>query len=671
MKSKPIFTRVLSISAIVVTGFMLALSSCKKDDAVKPAPTLSLSSTSASNTAGSQVSTVVTVNSPEGGKTLAITVNGVADASLPDVTLDGTTAQDVPVNFTIPANAAVGFAYNITFVATDKKNQVSTPSAFAVVVTAIPSKQIVEVTANITADTHWTADKIYRLNGFIRVGEDVKVGGATTPTITAGKTATLTIDAGTVIYGKKGTPGGALIVQRGSKVIAVGTAVKPIVFTSDQPAGQRVGGDWAGIVICGQSANNIKGSTGTDGIAELEGAYGAFHGGGASPISTDNSGTLQYVRIEFAGYPINPNQELNGLTFGSVGSGTIIDHVQVTYANDDSYEWFGGTVNVKNIIAYKGIDDDFDTDNGFSGAVQFGLGIRDALIADQSESNGFEADNDGSGSANLPYTSPIFSNMTLIGPKATSGTTVNALFGSAAHLRRNLKQKIYNSFFTGYPTAIFIDGTNGAPTGTDDAVVHANDGSLVLKNNILAGVDKWGGNGYGTATTSGTSTASVPDENAISGLPFTVEQTPGVVGTPTGNFNHPNAPRGRIVSAGNIASGSNPWVNGVFGATPATITERTINSVNALPWFLSNNTGVAKWTDPTVGININVFEPKNGTPTLIPTGTLLTSGALFTDSNISGNSFIDKTITYRGAFGATDWTTGWVNWNPQVTDYSK
>ena len=187
-----------------------------------------------------------------------------------------------------------------------------------------------------------------------------------------------------------------------------------------------------------------------------------------------------------------------------------------------------------------------------------------------------------------------------------------------------------------------------------------------MKQNVLAGVDSWGGNGFGTATTS--------DERAITGLPFSVMKTPGSApgtdGATMGDFNHPNAPRGRIVSAGNIGSGSNPWVNGVFGANPATITERTINGVNALPWFLSNNTSVAKWTDPTVGLNSNIFEPKNGTPTLIPTGTLLTTGGLFTDSGISNISFFEK-VAYRGAIGTTDWTLGWVNWNPQVTDYSK
>jgi hypothetical protein len=633
----------------VVVTMLLAgiayLSSCSSNDPTPIAPTITLSSTNVSAMPGQTVSTTATVDAPAGGKTLEILVNGAANGSLPNVDLAGSTSKDVPVQYQVPEDAVSGSTIVISLQAVDNKSQNSAAVSFTISVSDIPSKTIVEVTSDITADTHWTADKIYRLNGFIRVGSDVKVGGGTTPTIDDGKKATLTIDAGTVIYGKKGTPGGALIVQRGSKIVAIGTAENPIVFTSDQPVGARKGGDWAGVVLCGRSANNIKGSTGTDGIAELEGAYGAFHGDSPAALD-DNSGTLKYVRIEYAGYPINPNQELNGLTFGSVGSGTTIEYVQVTYANDDSFEWFGGTVNPKHIIAYKGIDDDFDTDNGFSGHVQFGLGIRDAGIADQSGSNGFESDNDGSGTANTPFTKAEFSNMTLIGPKATSGSTISLQFFEGAHLRRNSQQKIINSFITAYPTGIFIDATQGA--GGTDAIINAQNGDLVLKNNLVAGVNGWGANGFGSAASA--------DEQAALGL--------GAAGS-----NHPNNPRGRIVSAGvgsNGAGGTSttPFLNGVF-----TVTEGQIGGVNALPWFLTNNEVIAKWTDS--GINANIFEPLSGTPTLLPAS----DSKLLDASKVSFSGFtdpsFDTSVNYRGAFGTTDWTSGWVNWNPSVTDYSK
>lgn len=341
------------------------------------------------------------------------------------------------------------------------------------------TKTIVEVQAgSITTNTTWTKDKVYRLNGFVRIGLDPK-------NVTAGQTAvegvTLTIEAGTTIIGDRETKG-TLVVQRGNKIIAEGTASNPIIFTSERDPGFREAGDWGGVVLCGKAVNNNPG-----GEAQLEGAYGGWHGG---TNDADNSGILKYVRIEYAGTPINPNQEVNSLTMGSVGSGTTIDYVQCSYGLDDAFEWFGGTVNCKHLIAYRGLDDDFDVDNGFRGTVQFGIGIRDANSADQSGSNGFEVDNDGSGTSSTPFTAPQFSNMTLIGPKKESGKTISAQFQNAMHLRRNNKIKIYNSFFTAYPNGLFIDGA-----GT---LANAASGELVLRNVILAGVDGWGTNGYGT-----------------------------------------------------------------------------------------------------------------------------------------------------------------------------
>lgn len=638
------------VLASIVFVAVAYLTSCKSSDPTPAVPTVSLSANTASNAPGQHVTTTATVDAPAGGKTLTITVNGAADSSLPNVDLGGEKTKDVPIDYVIPANAAVGSTITISFQASDKSNQNSPATTFTVTVTATPAKPIKDVSGNITSNRTWSADTIYRLVGFVRVGKDEHTGPGTIPTISA--TATLTIQPGTVIYGKVGTPGGTLVVQRGSKIMAVGTADKPIVFTSASAPGQRISGDWGGVVLCGKSANNVKGSlsTGTDGIEELEGAYGGFHGGGASPALDDNSGTLQYVRIEYAGYPINPNQEINGLTFGSVGSGTTIDHVQVTYANDDSFEWFGGTVNPRHLVAYKGIDDDFDTDNGFSGHVQFGLGIRDKSIADQSGSNGFECDNDANGSSNLPITAAQFSNMTIIGGKATSGSTINLQFQNGAQIRRNAQQDIINSIITAYPNGIFIDnalpgGPNIATVGT---IANAANGTLVMKNNILAGVENWGGNGFGSASTA-------DERAAVSGLPF---------GT---DANHPNNPRGRVV-----AGGEGSFSNGVFTyAAPSgsVVGERQINSVSPINWFAANNTILAKWSDS--GLSSTIFEPLSGTPVLLPTA----SSPLLDGTKVSFDGFTDSgfdtSVKYRGAFGATDdWTKGWVNWTPQTTDYS-
>ncbi len=624
-----------TILRLMAPALMMAIaigfSGCKKDTANKPAPVLTVSPTSASNTAGSKVTTSVSIDSPEGGATLAILVNGIANANLPDVTLDGTTNQTVPVEFTIPAGATVGSNFVITFQASDKKNQLSPVGIFTATVSAVAAKTIVDVpSGNITTNTTWTSDKIYRLNGFVRVGTDAKpTAGVVAPVISA--TAVLTIQPGTVIYGKSGTPGGALVVHRGSQIIANGTATSPIIFTSEKTPGTKKAGDWGGVILCGQAKNNIlnSASTGTPGIEELEGGYGGFHGGSND---ADNSGSLKYVRIEYAGYPINPNQEINGLTLGSVGSGTTIQYIQVTYANDDSFEWFGGAVNASNLIAYKGIDDDFDTDNGFSGKVQFGLGIRDSNVADQSGSNGFECDNDANGSSNTPVTSAQFSNMTIIGGKATAGTTIDLQFQNGAQIRRNAQQDIFNSIITGYPNGIYIDNALGNP-GT---VSNATNNLLQMKNNILAGVDSWGGNGFGSAATA--------DEITALGAAF------------GSNANHPNNPRGRV-----IAAGVGAFSNGAFAFTTG---ELQINAQSGVAWWKASNTLLPKWTDS--GLNASIFEPLNGAPTLIPTaGSPLTSGADFT--GLSGF----QVVTYRGAFGSTDWTSGWVNWNPQLTDYSK
>ena len=216
----------------------------------------------------------------------------------------------------------------------------------------------------------------------------------------------LTIEPGTIIKGDKATKA-ALIAERGGKLIAKGTPTAPIVFTSAQAKGNRKPGDWGGVILCGKAVNNQQ-------EMEIEGGPRTKHGGNDN---ADNSGVLSYVRIEFAGYPFRQDKEINGLTLGSVGSGTQLDHIQVSYSNDDSYEWFGGAVNAKYLIAYKGWDDDFDTDNGYCGTVQFGLVVRDSKLADASQSNGFESDNNGSGSAVEPYTTAQFSNITFIGPK--------------------------------------------------------------------------------------------------------------------------------------------------------------------------------------------------------------------------------------------------------------
>lgn len=301
--------------------------------------------------------------------------------------------------------------------------------------------------------------------------------------------AELTIEPGTVIKGDKTTKA-ALIVERGGKLIAQGTADAPIVFTSAQAAGQRRPGDWGGVIICGKAKNNQN-------EMQIEGGPRTKHGGNDD---ADNSGVLSFVRIEFGGFPFKADQEINGLTLGSVGSGTKIDHVQVSYSNDDSFEWFGGAVNCKYLVAYKSWDDDFDTDNGFSGKVQFGLSVRDPKIADQSQSNGFESDNCADGAQVPPYTTATFSNITFVGPKSAADfknessyiTAGNYFpnngsglgkFQAAMQIRRSSRLNCVNSVVTDWPIGLIVDGEKGNTPAQAEA------GNLRLQNIFIANTD--------------------------------------------------------------------------------------------------------------------------------------------------------------------------------------
>lgn len=585
----------LVTTLLVITGTSIFISSCSEDDdnGTPAPPSIELSSEAFSGTPETDASITVSITAPGGAESLSILKNGAAFDS---ETFAGEKELDYEFIYEVE-DLTVGTVTNFTFVVEDAEGQSSNIATYSVTVS---SKNIITKTGVIGASETWTADNIYKLSGYVRVGDDATRGGTAT-TITG---VTLTIEPGTVIIGERSTKG-TLIIHRGNKIDAEGTANDPIVFTSERSAGSRQPGDWGGLVVVGRAVNN----QGTD--VQLEGGYGAYHGGDQND---DDSGIIKYVRIEYAGVPINPNQEVNSLTMGSIGTTTVVSYVQCSYGLDDAFEWFGGSANADHLIAYKGLDDDFDVDFGFSGKVQFAIGLRDPNSADQSGSNGFEVDNDGSGTGATPFTSATFSNVSIIGPKATSETTVSLQFQNAAHLRRNNKIKIHNSFFTGYPNGIFIDGS-GANT-------NANAGDLVLKNNVLAGVENWGGNGFG-------SVANADEIANITGVPFGA------------NTQHPVNPRGFFMAA-----------------------TANIGTQTPLEWFESNNVTFSKWTDAGISADIFVINFGVAAPTLLPNGgSVLLTGADFT--GLAGF----ETVAYKGAFGATDWTTGWANWDPQATEY--
>ena len=569
--------------------FTVTLTACQKEEEVFPAPSVSSSGTLA-GIIGATVQVKATINAPAGIKSITVLKNGAAFDSkvltgektyeyIKDYVIDGT------------ANSTVNFTIQVT----DSKNQVSSLVAIPVTVSAIPPKSIVDVEGVIEGNVTWTANKIYRLKGFVRVGEELVAGTVT-------KVGNLTIEAGTTIIGDIATKG-TLVVHRGSKINAIGTATAPIVFTSGQAVGTRNPGDWGGVVICGKATNNQGANV------ELEGAYKGFHGG---TTNNDNSGTLKYVRIEYAGVPIIPNAEINTLTMGSVGSGTVIEYVQASYGLDDSFEWFGGTVNGKYLIAYKGTDDDFDCDFGWSGTVQFALGYRDGNLADGSGSNGFEVDNDGAGSAKAPFTAPIFANVSIIGPRANNTSFVDLNFQNGAQLRRNTKIKIYNTFMTGYPTGLYIDSQRG------DAKGNALSGDLVTKNMVIAGTASHGGTtGFGGGNT------------IIYGLGVAVSDVEQLAKSSTN------------VSILIGTETPTQWFKGIAGNKILASTANTGISSNL--WALSGR--------PTFTV------AAGGTESLIGTALPTLTGTTATD--------------YVGAFKDTDWTATWAEFAPNTVLYLK
>ena len=575
----------------VLTIAVVTLAGCTKEEEVFPVPTISTSGTLA-GIPGATVTVKASINAPAGIKSITVLKNG---APFDSKIMAGEKTAEYSKDYVVEGTA--GATVNFTVQVTDVKNQVSSLVAIPVTVSVVPPKTIIDVTGVIEGNVTWTKDKIYRLKGYVRVGEEAVSG-----TIT--KKGQLTIQAGTIIIGDKATKG-TLIVQRESKLIAEGTAAEPIIFTSAEGIGSRSPGDWGGVVICGKAPNNLTG------VAELEGGYKGFHGG---TVADDNSGSLKYVRIEYAGIPLNPNQEINSLTMGSVGSGTKIEYIMASFGLDDSFEWFGGTVNCKYLVAYKGTDDDFDMDNGYSGTIQFGLGYRDGNLADVSGSNGFEIDNDAAGSNLAPFTSATLANFSIIGAKGKSSDYLDANFQNGAQLRRNAKVKIYNTFITGYPAGLYIDSQRGA------AKTNAANGELIVKNVVIAGTTGWGSTGF-TSLNSGLYGFGVPVVNeeqiARTGSAGTVATRPIEIGT---------------VSA-------SAWFAAIAG-------NKTLTS--------TANTGIssALWSArPTLTLTAGASESLIGTA--LPT--------------LAGTTATD----FVGAFKDSDWTAGWSEFNPNSIVYIK
>jgi hypothetical protein len=271
------------------------------------------------------------------------------------------------------------------------------------------------IAGDILANRTLSADTVYTISGFVHVANN----------------ATLTIQPGTRIVGDQNVLGSSLFILRGARIVANGTAAAPIVFTSARAEGSRQPGDWGGLVIVGNGIVNRSGAVQLEGSGTVTTGtppgqnYVVSYSGGTN--NADNSGSLQYVRVEFAGFAPADAQELNSFTFAAVGSGTTLNNLQVLAGLDDSYEWFGGAVDAKYLVSYESGDDHFDMSEGYVGRLQFLIGYQTRVLTPRTGAGSVATDphgieNDGCNGAgcdlghnSTPLTAPVVANFTIIG----------------------------------------------------------------------------------------------------------------------------------------------------------------------------------------------------------------------------------------------------------------
>jgi len=282
---------------------------------------------------------------------------------------------------------------------------------------------VVPVVGNINGTADWTSNNAYFLRG--------------APTfVTDG--SRLNIEPGTVIFGSRSDQG-TLAVAPGGKIFAEGDAMRPIIFTSELPVGERGPGDWGGLVISGRAPVNGGSRIG-------EGDSGQY--GGDNPA--DSSGRLRYVRVEFAGIRFNETNELNGIALQGVGTGTVIDHIQVHHNSDDGIEFFGGTAQVKYVLITDARDDSFDWTFGWQGKAQHVVAIQ----RNNDNDHGIEADNDENNFDLEPRSNPTIYNATFVGNQLRGGTNEDSIL-----LRRGTYVTLRNFIVMGWAQAgIKIDG---------------------------------------------------------------------------------------------------------------------------------------------------------------------------------------------------------------------
>ncbi len=329
------------------------------------------------------------------------------------------------------------------------------------------------ISTNITANRTLYSDTTYTISGFIQVTNG----------------ATLTIEPGTTILGDFDIVGSSLFITRGARIQAIGTAAQPIVFTSERAAGLRQAGDWGGLIVIGNGIINRAAPVILEGTGTGASNPSQEYSGGNN--NADNSGTLKYVRVEFAGYATATDAELNSFTFAAVGSGTTLEYLEALYGLDDSFEFFGGAVDGKYLVSYEAGDDHFDMSEGYQGRLQFLIAYQSSKPVVRPGAGNASADpqgieNDGcngtgctTGQNSTPYTTPVVANFTLVGPGA--GTDIDATNGGfGAILRRGTGGYYVNGVLARWPKGAF--GLRDSTT----TKVRLNDGIFDIRNVFVA-----------------------------------------------------------------------------------------------------------------------------------------------------------------------------------------
>lgn len=460
------FARLSQIArAVVALSAMLVVAACSEDDPVAPqAPAAPAGFTATANGTSSVRLAWTTVPNAESYVLERATGASGAFAQIATPAAGAVTYDDNGLG-------ANGTVYRYRLYARRGTLQ-SAASAIATVTLGAQGPAVRTVQGNITANQSWSADSTYIVSGFVKVLAPAK----------------LTIAAGTRILGDSAVAGSALFILQGAQIDARGTAAQPIVFTSQRAVGSRQPGDWGGLILVGRGIINRGGKVVLEGTTASS-TDSVFINGGTD--NADNSGILQYVRVEFAGYPVLQNAELNSFTFAAVGSGTTIDHLQAMAGLDDSFEWFGGAVDSRYLVSYEAGDDHFDAAEGYKGRNQFMIAYQDTLLraragllgGPSSDPQAFEIDGCSAsgcalGPASTPYNMPVFANFTLVG---TGSATISGQNGGVGMV---LRQGTGGTFVNGIVARFPGRGLSVRNEFTDTLRMRD---SLTVRNLLMAG----------------------------------------------------------------------------------------------------------------------------------------------------------------------------------------